>query len=36
MFELSLNNIEEKLSELTIEELLEFEEKILKIIKKKI
>jgi len=36
MFKLSLNNIEEKLSRLTIEELLELEEKIMKIIKKKI
>jgi gamma-glutamyl phosphate reductase len=36
MFELSLNNIEQKLSKLTIEELLELEEKIMKIIRKKI
>ncbi len=36
MFELSLNNIEQKLSKLTIEELLELEEKILKTIKKKV
>ena len=36
MIELSLNNIEQKLSKLTIEELLELEEKILKTIKKKI
>ena len=34
MFELSLNNIEQKLSMLTIEELLELEEKIMKIRKK--
>jgi hypothetical protein len=34
MFELSLNNIEQKLSKLTIEELLELEEKIMKIRKK--
>ena len=36
MFELSLNNIEQKLSRLTIEELLELEEKIMRIIRKKI
>ena len=36
MFELSLNNIEQKLSRLTIEELLELEEKIIRIIRKKI
>jgi len=36
MFKLSLNNIEEKLTRITIEELLELEEKIMKIIKKKI
>ena len=36
MLELSLNNIEEKLSGLSIEELLELEEKIMKTIKKKI
>jgi len=36
MFGLSLNNIEEKLSGLSIEELLELEEKIMKTIKKKI
>ncbi len=35
MFEI-LNNIEEKLSGLTIEELLELEEKIVKTIKKKL
>ena len=36
MFGLSLNNIEQRLSNLTIEELLELEEKIVKILKKKI
>ncbi len=36
MLELSLNDIEKKLSRLSIEELLELEEKIMKIIKKKI
>ncbi|MDF2953384.1 MAG: hypothetical protein OD816_000629 [Thermodesulfobacterium sp.] len=36
MLGLSLNNIEQRLSNLTIEELLELEEKIVKILKKKI
>ncbi len=35
MPELSLNNIEEELSKLTIEELLELEEKIIRAIKQK-
>ena len=35
MLGLSLNNIEQRLSNLTIEELLELEEKIVKILKKK-
>ncbi len=33
---LSLNNIEKDLSHLTVEELLELEEKIMKIVKKKV
>jgi len=36
MLGLFLNNIEQRLSNLTIEELLELEEKIVKILKKKI
>ncbi len=36
MFELSLNDIEQKLSRLTIEELLDLEEKIMRTIRKKI